>query len=232
MKRLQGKRALVTGSSRGIGQQIAQGLAREGCNLILHGRKKENLQKTIDLVSDYGVEIDVVEGELSSTEQVQSIASSVLERYEGIDILYNNAAVMSQWNEIWEIPLQEWDRTFQINFYSMMALCQAFAPGMRDRGYGRIVNLTSGIKDIPQLAPYSVSKAALDKYTKDLAAELRGSGVLVNSLDPGWLKTDLGGENAEHEVTTVLPGALVPVLFDDDGPTGEFICAQDYREDK
>jgi 3-oxoacyl-[acyl-carrier protein] reductase len=87
-------------------------------------------------------------------------------------------------------------------------------------------------KQFPQLAPYSVSKAALDKYTQDLSAELKGSGVLVNSLDPGWLKTDLGGENAENEVVSVLPGALVPVLYDNEGPSGMFICAQDYRDDK
>jgi NAD(P)-dependent dehydrogenase (short-subunit alcohol dehydrogenase family) len=112
----------------------------------------------------------------------------------------------------------------------MVALCNAFVPQMVQRNYGRVVNLTSGIKDIPQLAPYSVSKAAVDKYTRDLAAELRGTHVLANMLDPGWLSTDMGGPNAQHTVDTVLPGALVPALFDDDGPSGEFFAAQDYRE--
>ena len=74
----------------------------------------------------------------------------------------------------------------------------ALIPAMVERGFGRIINLSSGIRDIPQLAPYSVSKAAVDKYTSDLAAELRGSNVLVNGLDPGWLKTDLGGPDADY----------------------------------
>ncbi|HTX91430.1 MAG TPA: SDR family NAD(P)-dependent oxidoreductase, partial [Anaerolineales bacterium] len=100
----------------------------------------------------------------------------------------------------------------------------------KERSYGRIVNLTSGIRDVPNLAPYSVSKAAVDKYSCDLAAELRGSNVLVNFLDPGWLRTDLGGPNGEHEVETVLPGALVPALLDDNGPSGRFYSAQDYRD--
>jgi NAD(P)-dependent dehydrogenase (short-subunit alcohol dehydrogenase family) len=111
----------------------------------------------------------------------------------------------------------------------MVALCNAFAPEMKRRGYGRIINLTSGIKDIPQLAPYSVSKAAVDKYSRDLAAELSGTNILVNYLDPGWLKTDLGGPNAENEVETVLPGALVPALLEDHGPSGRFYAAQDYK---
>src|SRR5512136_1108183 len=111
----------------------------------------------------------------------------------------------------------------------MIQLCNAFAPEMKRRGYGRIVNLTSGIKDIPQLAPYSVSKAAVDKYTRDLAAELKGTNVLVNYLDPGWLKTDMGGSNAPGEVESVLPGALLPALLDDHGPSGQFYAAQEHR---
>jgi 3-oxoacyl-[acyl-carrier protein] reductase len=97
---------------------------------------------------------------------------------------------------------------------------------MRRRKWGRIVNLTSGIKDTPPLAPYSVSKAAVDKYTRDLAAELRGSGVLVNCLDPGWLRTDMGGPNAMGDVESVLPGALQPALLPDDGASGCFFAAQ------
>ncbi len=135
---------------------------------------------------------------------------------------------MSQWQPMWQIPQLEWLRVFQINLFAMVQFCTAFAPGMKERGFGRIINLTSGIKDIPELTPYSVSKAAVDKYSRDLAYELRGTNVLVNILDPGWLKTDLGGTNADHDVETVLPGALVPALLADNGPTGQFYAAQDY----
>jgi NAD(P)-dependent dehydrogenase (short-subunit alcohol dehydrogenase family) len=119
--------------------------------------------------------------------------------------------------------------TFRVNLIAMITLSNAFAPEMKKRGFGRIINLTSGIKDIPPLAPYSVSKAAVDKYSCDLAAELRGTNVLVNYLDPGWLRTDLGRPDADNDVETILPGAPVPALLEDNGPTGRFFAAQDYK---
>jgi len=153
-----------------------------------------------------------------------------VERRAGhIDILYNNAAVQNEWQSVWKIERSTWEGVFDVNVFALVALCNAFAPGMIRRGYGRIVNLTSGIRDIPELAPYSVSKAAVDKYTADLAARLKGTNVLVNTLDPGWLRTDMGGPNGEHDVTTVLPGALVPALLPDFGASGKRFSAQEYE---
>jgi NAD(P)-dependent dehydrogenase (short-subunit alcohol dehydrogenase family) len=229
MKLLEGKWALVTGSSRGIGQQIAIGLAGRKCNVIVHGRTADHTAATLKLLQPYGVETRAVHGELSSREGIQAVIDGVRNNPGYVDILYNNAAIQGQWKPIWDVTPEEWLAVFQVNLIAMVQLCNAFGPGMKERGWGRIVNLTSGIRDVPNLSPYSVSKAAVDKYTRDLAAELRGSHVLANSLDPGWLKTDLGGENAMYPVEDVLPGALVPALLDDDGPSGEFIRAQDYR---
>lgn len=229
MKLLENKWALVTGSSRGIGQQIALGLARRKCNLIVHGRAEGNCAETLRMLESCGVQTYSVTGELDSTKSVEALIEQVRAAPGAVDILYNNAAIQNSWKPIWEISIDEWLQSFQVNLFAMVTLCNAFAPGMKQRGYGRIINLTSGIRDIPQLAPYSVSKAAVDKYSRDLAAELQGSNVLVNFLDPGWLKTDLGGPNAENTVETVLPGALVPALLDDFGPSGRFYSAQDYK---
>lgn len=229
MRTLKGKWALVTGSSRGVGQQIAMGLAERGCNVIVHGRRVANASETLDILAGYPVEVRAVGGELDAPEGVRKIIDAVEADPGRVDILYNNAAIQNPWKEIWEITHAEWLETFQINFFAIVQLCNAFAPAMKERGYGRIVNLTSGIRDTPQLAPYSVSKAAVDKYTRDLAAELKGTNVLVNTLDPGWLKTDMGGPQAPGEVESVLPGALVPALLDDHGPSGRFYAAQDYR---
>jgi NAD(P)-dependent dehydrogenase (short-subunit alcohol dehydrogenase family) len=229
MKLLEGKWALVTGSSRGIGRQIAKGLAERKCNLIVHGRKPENTARTVELLKSCGVKVHSVSGELSSREGIQSVIDGVRSGPGHVDILYNNAAVMSIWKPIWEVTAEEWLDIFRINLLAMIALCNVFAPEMKRRGYGRIINLSSGIKDTPNLAPYGVSKAAVDKYTRDLAAELKGSNVLVNYLDPGWLKTDLGGKDAMYPVEDVLPGALVPALLDDNGPSGQLFAAQDYR---
>ena len=229
MKLLLGKWALVTGSSRGIGQQIAKGLAERNCNVVVHGRKPENTARTIELLESSGVQVHSVSGELSHREGIQSVIDGVRSGPGYVDILYNNAGVMSAWKPIWEVTAEEWLDILQVNLLAVITLCNAFAPEMKHRGYGRIINLTSGIRDTPNLAPYGVSKAAVDKYSRELASELKDSNVLVNYLDPGWLRTDLGGESATHPVEDVLPGALVPALLDDNGPSGQLFAALDYR---
>lgn len=230
MQPLKHQWALVTGSSRGIGQQIALGLAAQGCNIILHGRNLASLNKTQALLASKGVELAYACGELDSPESVADIIAAVETGPGRVDILYNNAAIMTPGMPIWQIPHSDWLKTFQVNVYAPVQLCNAFAPKMAERGYGRIINITSGIKDQPDLAVYSVSKAAIDKYTQDLAAQMRGTNVLVSHVDPGWLRTDLGGPNADHAVETVLPGALVPALLPNNGPNGQFFAAQDYRQ--
>ena len=229
MKMLENKWALVTGSSRGIGQQIAWGLAERGCNVIVHGRERSHLDATLSKLKTYPVQTHIATGELSSKEGVAQVIEQAMAAPAPVDILYNNAAVQAKYESILTVGQAEWDRVFQINVWSLIALCQAFAPGMRARGYGRIINLTSGIADQPNLAVYSVSKAAVDKYSRDLAAEFKGENMLVNYLDPGWLQTDLGGKDAWFPVETVLPGALVPALLEDNGPTGRFFSAMDFK---
>ena len=226
---LENKWALVTGSSRGIGRQIAMGLAKHRCNVIVHGRTMEHTVETLQKLKEYPVQTYAVAGDLGTMEGVEAVIQGVRQGPGYVDILYNNAAIQNEFKPIWEITYEEWLHTFQVNLFAVIALCNAFAPEMKRRGYGRIINLSSGIADVPSLAPYSVSKAAIDKYSRDLAAELKGTNVLVNYLDPGWLKTDMGGPNAWYPVETVLPGALVPALLEDNGPTGRLFAAQDYK---
>ena len=229
MKPLLGKWALVTGSSRGIGQQIAMGLSQEGCNVILHARTPKHLNNTRKLLESYETQTSIVAGDLATDAGVKAVIEGVMATSIPLDILYNNAAIQNEWQPVWEIPKSVWQEVFQVNVYALISICNALAPGMVERGYGRIINLTSGIKDTPALAPYGVSKAAIDKYSQELACDCNGTNVLVNYLDPGWLRTDLGGPNAMFEVETVLPGALVPALLEDNGPTGKFFSAQDFK---
>lgn len=232
MIELKGKNAFITGSTRGVGQQIAIGLAKLGCNVILHGRTKESCANTAEMLKKYPVKVYTVYGELSDETQVKKLIDQVNNLKVNVDILYNNAAIMTPFHEdYWNHSWEEWMLSFKVNVFAMYSLCSAFVPKMIENGFGRIINLTSGIKDLPELAPYGASKWAVNKLTDDIAAKLENTGVRVNTLDPGWLRTDLGGENAEHPVEAVLPGGLAPALVENDGANGKFFSAIDHELD-
>lgn len=229
---LKGKTALITGSSRGVGQQVAKALAKLGCNVIVHGRTKESCAKTLSLLKDSNVKVYCVSGELSDEKQVNKVIQQVRDLKIQVDILYNNAAVMTPFHQdVWLHNWDEWMLTMKVNVFAVYSLCGAFIPAMIENGFGRVINLTSGIKEVPELAPYGASKWAIDKLTDDLASKLANTGVRINTLDPGWLKTDMGGENAEHPVDAVIPGALAPVLIENDGLNGQFFSAINHNLD-
>lgn len=229
--KLKGKLALVTGSSRGVGQQIVLGLAELGADVIVHGRKKQHVNTTLGLLEKFNLKTYAFEADFSKNEDIDKLINNVIDNFGGVDILYNNAAIMSPYEEnCWKHSPKAWEQSFQVNVYALYYLCAAFIPLMIQRGFGRVINLTSGIKDQPELLPYSTNKAAVDKLTKDLSVKLEGTGVRINMLDPGWLKTDMGGPNAWYEVTEILPGALIPALIDDDGPNGKFFSAIELKD--
>jgi len=229
MTHLKGKNAFITGSSRGIGQQIAIGLAKLGCNVIVHGRTIESCTKTLELLDSYDVKVYCVYGDLSDEPQVNKLIKQVQDLNLQVDILYNNAALMSPYrNDFWDHNWNDWMESFKVNVIAMYSLCTAFIPKMIENGFGRVINTSSGIMHEPELAPYGASKWAVNKLTDDLSAKLKDTGVRINTLDPGWLRTDLGGQNADHPVEAVLPGALAPALIDNDGPNGELFSAIDH----
>ena len=224
---ISGKWALVTGASRGVGRQISLGLARAGCNVVLHSRLLESTATLAAELHELGVQTHQVAAELSDAAEVTSMLESLLQSGPEIDILYNNAAIMTPYRQDWlNIPDEDYQRSFQVNVIALSRICHAFIPGMKTRKWGRIVNVTSGIQDQPELIAYSISKGAVDKFTTDTSGHLAEHGVLMNTLDPGWLRTDLGGPNAPGDVTSVLPGALIPVLTET--THGQLFRAQDY----
>ena len=230
MIKLKGKNALVTGSSRGVGQQIVQGLAKLGCNIIVHGRTKNSCVKTLEILEDYNVKTYCVFGELSDEKQVNQLIKQVENLNINIDVLYNNAALMSPYREdFWGHSWDSWMESFKVNVIAMYSLCGAFIPKMIENGFGRVINLTSGIKEEPELAPYGASKWAVNKLTDDLASKVKNTPVRINTLDPSWLQTDLGGENADNPVEAVMPGALAPALIEDDGPNGKEFSALEHN---
>jgi NAD(P)-dependent dehydrogenase (short-subunit alcohol dehydrogenase family) len=169
-----------------------------------------------------------VSGELSDQSQVDQFLDEALAKAGHIDVVYNNAAIMTPYRgAYYETPAEHYRTSFEVNVISLVRICNRLVPPMIARGWGRVINLTSGIQDQPELSAYSVSKAAVDKFVRDITGKLAGTGVQMNLLDPGWLRTDLGGPNAPNAPASVLPGALVPALLND-GVSGRFLCAQDY----
>jgi NAD(P)-dependent dehydrogenase (short-subunit alcohol dehydrogenase family) len=175
-----------------------------------------------------GVRVVCVAGELAEQAQVDDMLAQALQQAGQIDVVYNNAAIMTPFREdFFDIPAQDYRKSFEVNVISLARICHRLVPPMIARKWGRVINLTSGIQDQPELSAYSISKAAVDKLVRDFARKLAGTGVQMNLLDPGWLRTDLGGPRAPHDPSAVLPGALVPALLDD-GVSGRFFRAQDY----
>ncbi|MEE1541152.1 MAG: SDR family oxidoreductase [Paludibacteraceae bacterium] len=228
MVNVSGKWALITGASRGVGRQIAFYLADRGCNLILHSRSLAHTEGLQSELSAKGIKTVVVEAELSKADQVQAMLKKIDELVPTVDFVFNNAAIMTKYyTEFWEVPMEDYRMSFETNVIAVVQICTHFAQKMIKNGFGRIVCTTSGIRKEPELAAYSASKAALTKYVQDLAPKFEGTGVTINLLDPGWLRTDLGGPKAPNAVESVVPGAVVPALLDN-GISGCWFCAQDY----
>jgi NAD(P)-dependent dehydrogenase (short-subunit alcohol dehydrogenase family) len=224
--------ALVTGGNRGLGLETARQLARSGYHVILAAR---NLGKAeVAARALRSEELDVVPFELDVTNDA---SCERLRRIGAIDALVNNAGVLVESDEnplaagllsrsALDVAPALLRESFETNTLGAYRVIQAIAPGMRDRGYGRIVNVSSGLGQLNDMGggypAYRVSKTGLNALTRIFAAELRARGVLVNSVCPGWVKTDLGGPQArlepEEGVRTIVWAATLP----GDGPTGGF----------
>ena len=225
---VRGKWAFITGASRGIGYLTAKFMAEKGCNLILHGRKVENCQKVYDEVTALGVEAKIVAGELSDLDAVERILSEIDAFGVDVDIVLNNAGVQIAYrNEYFKTPVSDYTESFKINTIAPAMICYHFMPKMIEKGFGRILNTTSGIRLEPQQAGYSASKAALDKITIDLGSTDQGTDVMINLTDQGWCRTDLGGPHAPNAPESAIPGIVVGA-FVDDKKSGRYLNAPHF----
>ncbi|RKF21521.1 SDR family NAD(P)-dependent oxidoreductase [Alginatibacterium sediminis] len=228
---LSNKWALVTGASRGVGLRIAKGLAHQGCKLILHARDAKSCDELAQELKSQGCTVAQVGAELSDNKQVEALITQVNTiTQHNLEVLYCNAAIMTPWSEPFKQQAQDYALSFQVNCIAPAKLADAFIPQMLNSGFGRVVMMTSGIADQPQLMAYSCSKAAIDRYVRDMVSTLEGSDVLINLADPGWLTTDLGGPDAPNHPDSVLPGVLVPVVIEKAKGSGGFYAVQELKD--
>jgi len=193
MSSLQGRVAIVTGGTQGIGRAIAQGLAAEGARIVIADLK--GAPEAADAFDGgLGLTIDV-----SSETDTERMAVETVQQCGGIDILVNNAGLYASlaMRPFEQISVQEWRQVMDVNVMSMFLTCRAVVPRMRERGAGRIVNISSGtpFRGVPLLLHYVTSKGAIVALTRALAKELGGDEVLVNCVAPGFTISEGVREN-------------------------------------
>lgn len=226
MVNVKGRWVFITGAARGIGYLTAKFMAEQGCNLILHSRDLLHTQKVVEEVKALGVEAYAVCAELSDLDSVQTMLDEIDKLGVQVDIVLNNAGMQIAYRtEYFDTPVSDYTESFKVNTIAPAMICYHFMPKMIERGFGRIVNTTSGIRLEPQQAGYSASKAALDKITIDLGSTVEGTDVMINLTDPGWCRTDLGGPHATYAPESVIPGIAIGA-FVDDKKSGRCINAQ------
>jgi len=225
---LKGRWVLITGAARGIGRLTARFMAEQGCNLILHARTMDHLTGVLAEVRALGVQAEGVAAELSDLAQVEAMLAAIDVMGKQVDVVLNNAGLQIAYRtEYLKTPVNDYTVSFNVNTIAPAMIMYHFLPGMMERGFGRILNTTSGIRLDPQQAGYSASKAALDKITIDLGSKVQGSDVLINLTDPGWCRTDLGGQQAPNAPESAIPGIVVGA-FVNDGRSGRFLGAQSF----
>jgi NAD(P)-dependent dehydrogenase (short-subunit alcohol dehydrogenase family) len=214
--------ALVTGANRGIGLEVCRQLAQQGLKVIMTGRSEAAVADAAQELRRAGVDVRGETLDVSSEESVADCAARLAARSDHVDVLVNNAGVYPQGNLL-TVPSDVIREAMAMNFFGALWAARAWMPGMLERGYGRIVNVTSGYGSFSEglegPAAYSISKAALNALTVRLAAEAR-SDVKVNAACPGWVRTRMGGSGAPRSVEegadTIVWLATLPA----DGPSG------------
>jgi len=210
--------ALVTGGNRGIGLETCRALSELGLRVILTARDPKAGKAVAAELGCHFEPLDV-----SSDESVSACAARLKKAKVAVDALVNNAGVYP-YGAALDAPWEDLREAFEVNFWGALRTCRAFAPGMNERGYGRIVNVTSGYglfsEGLQGPAPYALSKAALDALTYKLSRELKGD-VKANAVCPGWVKTRMGGEGATRPVEKGAETVVWLATLPEDGPSGK-----------
>jgi NAD(P)-dependent dehydrogenase (short-subunit alcohol dehydrogenase family) len=219
--------ALVTGANRGIGLGVTLKLARLGFTVILGSRDSAKGEEAAGQVAEAGLSIFPKRLDVTDRKSIDELKSWVEERFGRLDALVNNAAILyDSWQRATNADLNTVREAFETNTLGAWRMCQAFIPLLKKSRHGRIVNVSSESGSLAVMGretpAYSVSKAALNALTRMLADELRPSRILVNSVCPGWVATEMGGPQAPRSIDEGAASVVWAVTLPDTGPTGGF----------
>jgi NAD(P)-dependent dehydrogenase (short-subunit alcohol dehydrogenase family) len=223
--------ALVSGANRGIGFEIVRQLARLGVLAVIGARDTDDGLVAAEKLKPEGIDVPVVALDVDSESGAANAVAEVKRLYGRLDILVNNAAILIDapggfQASLFDLKSDTLRRTMETNLLGPVRLIQAAAPVMREQEYGRIVNISSGAGQLSDMGSgypaYRMSKAALNALTRIAAAELSGGNIKVNSMCPGWVRTDMGGPKADRSPEEGADTAVWLATLADDGPTGGF----------
>jgi NAD(P)-dependent dehydrogenase (short-subunit alcohol dehydrogenase family) len=210
---LNGRKAFVTGASRGIGQAIAVTLAEAGADLALVARGEEGLAATAEQVAGHGRKAFVIAADVTDADAVSRAVAMAIEQLGHVDIVVNNAGGSNFMVPFLELRLPGWDKLLRLNLTSAVYVCHAIGGHLAERGRGSVINVASvaGLTASPLVSPYGAAKAGLISLTKTLAVEWAASGVRVNALCPGWTATELNRNLWDDEAASKATIASVPM---------------------
>jgi NAD(P)-dependent dehydrogenase (short-subunit alcohol dehydrogenase family) len=217
--------AIVTGANRGIGLEVVRQLAKLGFKVFLGSREFSKGQSAAATLQDKRVEpvqLDVVD-----PSSIERLRETIEQRYGKLDVLVNNAgALYDSWERVTNADLKTVREAFETNTLGPWRMAQAFIALLEKSAHARIVNVSSEIGALSSMSgetpAYSISKLALNGLTKMLASDLKRTNIIVNSVCPGWVATDMGGPNAPRNVREGAASVIWAVTLPDDGPTGGF----------
>ena len=210
---LKDKVILITGAGSGLGKALAIAAGQAGGKVICAGRRKERIQQVAEEVTKTGGLGAAIEMDVTDSKSVEKGMKQAEKEIGPIEILINNAGIITGMKAVQDLPVEEWDRIMATNVRGPYLLMKSILPGMIQRGFGRIVNISAPIKHLPKAAAYCASKCALDSLTKAISYELKGVDVLVNAVEPPFLDTEMhkGGKKPEEVVAQILElAALEP----------------------
>jgi len=219
--------AVVTGANRGIGLETVRQLAHKGLHVVLTSRDAGKGEAIATSLQAEGLTVTFHPLEVTDPDSIQTLVEFLTAKFGGVDILVNNAGVyLDNGMDGLTVPADRVRQTLEVNTLAPLQLSQAIIPLMRQGGRGRIVNVSSGMGALTDMTSsslaYRISKTALNAITRILADELTGTNILVNSVCPGWVKTDMGGENAPRSVEKGADTIVWLATLPDGSPSGLF----------